>query len=64
MNIELEVGKRYVMRNGEVTGELEEQDNPSYPFTDGDLSWTWDGGYWTWDDGEDSVYDIIAKYKE
>lgn len=69
MNIKLEVGKRYVMRNGEIIGPLRENEyNWFYPFTDEDESWQEDGicryTHTSWERCEPSPYDIVAEYKE
>lgn len=39
--IKLEVGKRYVMRNGDVTGPLEISNNPTYPYQDRKTGRVW-----------------------
>lgn len=62
MSIKLEAGRRYVMRNGEVTGVLEDNINSvTYLFTDGRDSWTNYGGYWN---GRMTEWDIVAEYTE
>lgn len=57
----LEVGKRYVLRDGTVTAPLSYYDSPTFPFTDGTTTWTKDGHYF---DGGKSKWDIIAEYAD
>lgn len=61
--MKLEVGKRYVQRDGTVTGELVESGSPHYPFKcqELDRAWEKDG---TWLEGFVSLQDIVAEYKE
>jgi hypothetical protein len=40
--MKLEVGKRYVRRDGKVTGPLKRSDNPTYPFYCEELKATWE----------------------
>lgn len=62
--MKLELGKRYVMRNGEVTeGLLHNVNSKSYPFWCQfvDCSWTTEGVEWL---GVKGPFDIVAEYKE
>ena len=60
MNIQ--AGKRYVMRNGQVTGEMIWYGHEDYPWLDADgLIWTPTGKYWA--DGSYSKHDIIREYQ-
>lgn len=57
--LKLEVGKKYRMRNGEITSELQSRDSRIYPFTDGDNIYTKDGMYWNV--GGESEHDLIEE---
>lgn len=60
--MKLEVGKRYVMRNGEVTGALECCENLSGWFKDSRNTWREDG---LWSSADvTGAYDIVAEYVE
>lgn len=70
--MKLEVGKRYVLRNGIVTGPLKHdgQDEISFPFYDPnrrkittDNYWRKDGSFSTSRE-PDSVFDIVSEYVE
>lgn len=62
--ITLEVGKRYVLRDGRVTGPLEGTSNADYPLWCNELatSWTRSGAYSIGFDREPQ--DIVAEYIE
>lgn len=63
-SIQLEVGKRYVLRNGVVTGELSYcYDDSAYPFRSYDIDrcWTTTGREWY---TVESPFDIVAEYQE
>lgn len=62
MGIKLEVGKRYVKRNGRLTDKMGWDGHKMYPFTDGCENWTGDGKFW--EDRSESTSDIVAEYKE
>lgn len=60
--MKLEAGKRYVLRNGQVTGPLEVSGLKDYPFISQEpmiLSWTDCGSELT---HRDSVFDIVSEY--
>lgn len=63
MNVKLEVGKRYVRRDGKITGELVGEDNKWFPFRDTTHQCCYhiDGSF---DDGEETSIDLISEYKE
>jgi hypothetical protein len=44
----LEVGKRYVMRNGGITEKIQDYNSDDYPFTDGFKTWA-ESGEWSLD---------------
>lgn len=60
--MKLEVGKRYVMRNGYITNAMQETGEENYAFKDGTLSWKASGEYST--TGAVSHLDIVAEYVE
>lgn len=67
--MKLEVGKKYVCRNGEVVGPLEVREDCQYPFACPvsirgykSMSWRPDGRWSVIDDG--SEFDIISEYTE
>lgn len=60
--LRLEVGKRYVQRNGRVTDPLRACLSGRYPFSDGYNSWTGEGGYCIL--VTNSPLDIVAEYDE
>jgi len=58
----LEVGKRYVMRNGEITSALVNNPWEGYPFAEvskSNMTWTRLGNYWA--GGSESEYDLIRE---
>ncbi len=57
-----QVGKRYVLRNGALTGVIRERDDRFYPFTDGFGSWARTGAFWV--NGLTRHSDLIAEYVE
>ena len=57
-----QVGKRYVLRNGALTGVIRERDDRFYPFTDGFGSWARTGEFWA--NGLTRHSDLIAEYVE
>jgi hypothetical protein len=59
-NIEIQTGKRYVMRNGEITGVMTEKNDVEW--TDGELAWYIDGSYWV--TATSSQYDIVSEYTD
>lgn len=61
--MKLEIGKRYVRRDGFVTGPLENNTSPDYPLWDDDhtRSYTPNGAYLL---GETNLEDIVAEYEE
>ena len=61
--IQLEVGKRYVRRDGRVTGPLRTDNHAIYPFYDPDtqFSYTPSGSRFR---GSESFYDLVAEYSE
>lgn len=61
--MKLEVGKRYVLRNGEVTGYLHECRDTLQWMTDQYKSWLTNGGHYNLGK-EVSGYDIVAEYSE
>lgn len=62
-NIEIQAGKRYVMRNGEITGYIkcDAECNHCY-WRDDTRNWQRNGARFY--DEEASIYDIIAEYTE
>lgn len=60
--MKLEVGKRYLKRNGEPTGILFGSNEACYPFSDTYRLWTADGFYWT--TKKESPDDIVAEYQD
>jgi hypothetical protein len=61
--IKLEAGKRYVMRNGKITGPLHYMapaDKDSYPFDD-DFGGSWLESGRVWRNGTEYEYDIVAE---
>lgn len=67
MSIKLEVGKRYVLRNGEVVGPLSDYGSGDFRFTARNnsgqrLSWRIDGSERL--DGRESCEDIVSEYIE
>ena len=58
----LEIGKRYVMRNGKITEPLIKNNHKSFPLRDRGNSWTGEGRIWASDNS--SPYDIIKEYIE
>lgn len=61
--MKLEVGKRYVLRNGEVTGYLHECRDTLQWMTDQYKSWLTNGGHYNLGK-EASAFDIVAEYVE
>lgn len=65
--MKLEVGKRYVLRNGEVTEPLEETSDPVHKFAaraKNIVKRTWtESGHWL-DGSTDKDLDIVAEYVE
>lgn len=66
--MKLEYGKRYVMRNGKITGPVKRTGNPEYPFTAENLNYmpvTWtEYGRQGIDPSVDSCADIVSEYCE
>lgn len=62
-SIQLEVGKRYVQRDGTVTGGLVENGNSYYPFRCHVLERIWEADG-TWMRGARNQRDIVAEYQE
>ncbi len=62
--ISLQVGKRYVMRNGEVTEPITLDPNPDsfFKFKGGGNFYGSNGCYWS--NGDESPYDIISEFSE
>lgn len=66
--MKLEIGKRYVLRSGAITGPLEATDDENYPFGSYDaaneyyLVWDADGYYY--DNRDESENDIVAAFDE
>lgn len=60
-----EIGKRYVLRDGTVTGEVNHHPHPIYPFraraVEDTVTWTLDGQYVR---GKTNKLDIVAEYVE
>jgi uncharacterized beta-barrel protein YwiB (DUF1934 family) len=61
--MKLEVGKRYVLRNGDVTGYLHECRDTLQWMTDQYKSWLTNGGHYNLGK-EASAFDIVAEYVE
>lgn len=62
--MKLEAGKRYVLRNGKVTGPLESTSLSDYPFMSQEpmvISWTADGHELAHREG---IFDIVSEYDE
>jgi len=58
-----QVGKRYVMRNGDTTGFIRSTNSlHGEPFSDGWSSWKASGAYLVY--GESSYLDLVAEYVE
>ena len=62
--MKLEAGKRYVRRDGKVTGELIDYYEVNYPFCDphSDETYTLTGSLFNWD--EETPEDIVKEYNE
>ena len=62
--MKLEYGKRYVRRDGEVTGPLQKNPSRDYPFNDdaNANSYSKTGDY-NLDDGEDCPFDLVSEYE-
>jgi len=65
--LQLEVGKRYVKRNGVISGWLQKNEQAyfeTHPFRDGISQHTYkENGIWK-ENGAESEYDLIAEYVE
>lgn len=62
--LRLEAGKRYVRRDGQITGPLIARDSEYYPFHEGSSSpFTW-GGNGRYNGPSDTPLDLIAEYVE
>jgi hypothetical protein len=61
--MQLEIGKRYVTRNGMITGKMSRRNlaENSYPWTDGNLIWMSSGDF---DIHGKGVFDLVAEYVE
>jgi hypothetical protein len=62
MSLQLEVGKKYVNRKGEIVGPLKKSWGVVYPFICGDRSYTKTG--MLWHDMDISDQDLISEYIE
>lgn len=60
--MKIEAGKRYVRRDGKISGVIKVHNNEFYPRFDPRyfIHYTENGMYWK--DGKDSRYDLIAEY--
>lgn len=62
--MELKVGKRYVLRDGRITGPLENHNSHVYKYRCTKLGLSWKpNGSWEHDFAENSK-DIVTEYKE
>jgi hypothetical protein len=62
--INLEEGKRYTMRNGEITGPLKLTPTRVYPFFDDDDGYAWMEDGCRNRDRSESELDIVSEYQE
>ena len=60
--MKIEVGKRYVRRDGSVSGVISRNDDPDYPFTD-ELDDYTEGGYF-WVSATAHPADLVSEYVE
>jgi hypothetical protein len=66
MKLQLQYGKRYVRRDGKITGELVENNNSKYPFLDAlnECSYKSDGRYLNAEHEEDLVQQCVLILSE
>ncbi len=64
MSIQIQAGKRYVKRNGEISGVIEDHDHEEYPFIDSEneRSYAADGYYYHREKEDED--DLVSEYPE
>ena len=63
--MKIEAGKRYVRRDGEISGGIDAIVSASHPFSDNRAGWTYNvGGAFNVDTNRPSKLDLISEYIE